>query len=226
VCLQVHVLSLQNRLMLWLAHATQLHGSAQSSCHGRLFGHNCCHRCLLCVPSYTTNCLPAFVIAADESKMELQGLRAYDAAVYCATLSAARRAGSSKGDDGRRHSTGGSAFSSSSSLWSRSRSMSCTGAAGSTASPDSSNSSSSGGGSDDGSAGHAGSNSSSSSEDGRSDLGNVPSLARRSWAADTYDIVPNSGAFGKFCLLQAAATHLLTSLRLLWQAPDDIDAFC
>jgi hypothetical protein len=54
----------------------------------------------------------------------------------------------------------------------------------------------------------------------------VLNLARRSWAPGSYGSSASSSAFGKFCLLQAAATHLLTSLRLLWQAPDDLDAFC
>lgn len=164
------------------------------------------------------------VPGADESKMELQGLCAYDAAVYCASLSAARRAGGSRGDESRRHSTGSSAVSgSSSSLWGHSRSISCTGTPGGTnsrgaAAPALSSSSSSG----DDSVASAGS----SSEDGSSDAADGGNLARRSWAAGSYSSIPGSGALGRFCLLQAAATHLLTSLRLLWQAPDDLDAFC
>lgn len=156
--------------------------------------------------------------------MELQGLCAYDAAVYCASLSAARRAGGSRGDESRRHSTGSSAVSgSSSSLWGHSRSISCTGTSGGTnsrgaAAPALSSSSSSG----DDSVASAGS----SSEDGSSDAADGGNLARRSWAAGSYSSIPGSGALGRFCLLQAAATHLLTSLRLLWQAPDDLDAFC
>jgi hypothetical protein len=155
--------------------------------------------------------------------MELQGLHAYDAAVYCASLSAARRANSGRGEDGRRRSTGSSAVSERSSVLGRSRSLSCTGSAG-----DASSSSSTVGSSSDDSVEPVGSNSSNSSgsEDGGSDRGAVVDLARRSWAPGSYSGSVGSSAFGKFCLLQAAATHLLTSLRLLWQAPDDLDAFC
>ncbi|KAF6258990.1 hypothetical protein COO60DRAFT_1270392 [Scenedesmus sp. NREL 46B-D3] len=148
------------------------------------------------------------------SKMELQGLHTYDAAVYCASLSAARRGGGSKAGDGRRCSTGSSAASGlGGSFWRRNRSISSTGAA--------SNSSSS-----DDAAAPAGS-SSSSSEAGSSDHADAHVLARRSWAAGSYGGTASSSAFGGLCHLQAAAAHLLTGLRLLWQAPDDdIAALC
>lgn len=49
--------------------------------------------------------------AGEESRVELQGLRAFDAAVYCAALSASRRLGRSGAEEGEHHrSVNGTAF--------------------------------------------------------------------------------------------------------------------
>lgn len=163
--------------------------------------------------------------------MELQGLHAYDAAVYCASLTAARRF-SRSGDDWR------SGDQPEGTMWSRS---SCTGSTSGRAARSSTSStcdSVSNGLLDAESAaaeclvsgaGHARRASSSSSAGTPIHAGRRMAAGSSGGALESalaiHDDSGGPSSSGRLCLMQAAAHRILGSLKMLWEPPEDLMEF-